>query len=132
MIETFRSGGIMMWPMLAVALGVGWLAVRTGLRLRQGREAPEVARRGLQAILFWGVMAVVLGALGTVVGLVLATRAIALAGAVEPSLVWGGVGVSLVTLVFGLLIFLFAALVWFALHRWHGRVVRRIDALAST
>ncbi len=132
MIETFRSGGIMMWPMLAVALGVGWLAVRTGLRLRQGREAPEVARRGLQAILFWGVMAVVLGALGTVVGLVLATRAIALAGAVEPSLVWGGVGVSLVTLVFGLLIFLFAALVWFPLYRWHGRVVRRIDPVPTS
>lgn len=117
MIDAFLSGGIMMWPMLVVGLGVGWLTFRTALRLRRGREAPEEARRGLQAILFWGAMAVILGVLGTVVGLVVMAQAIGLAGAVESHLVWSGVGVSLVTLVFGLLIFLFSAVCWFLLRR---------------
>jgi biopolymer transport protein ExbB/TolQ len=129
MIEAFESGGFMMWPMLAVALGVAWLALRTALRLRREREAPEEARRGLQSILFWGAMAVVLGMLGTVVGWVVMTRAIGLAGEVETSLVWGGFGVSLVTLVFGLLIFLFSAVAWFVLQGRYGRVAERTRAL---
>lgn len=132
MSEFFASGGVMMWPILAVALGVLWIAVRTGVRLAgagsgpggstpEGATAPEVAR-GLQGILFWGAMAVVLGFLGTTVGVVVMARAVALAGAVEAPLIWGGVGVALVTLAFGLAVFLLAALLWFLLRSWEARV----------
>lgn len=127
MTEFFASGGVIMWPILAVGLGVVWISGRTALRLRGRNPSPDGAgpdevRRGLQAILFWGVMAVVLGLLGTTVGIVIMTRAVALAGAAEAPLIWGGIGVALVTLAFGLLVFLLSATLWFVLHQWQGRV----------
>lgn len=129
MIDAFSSGGVLMWPMLAVALGILGLVVRAGARIGRGEGPTPEVDRGLQAILFWGVTAVLLGVLGTVVGLVIMTRAITLAGAVEAPLVWGGVGVSLVTLIFGLLIFLFASLAWFTLRQWSARIAHRRAAV---
>lgn len=120
MMEAFSNGGIMMWPMLAVAIGILVLAARAAARLHGGGPPADVDR-WLQAILFWGAMAVLLGLLGTIVGVVVMAQAISLAGSVEPPLVWSGFAVSLTTLVFGLLIFLFAAFAWFGLRRWSQR-----------
>jgi biopolymer transport protein ExbB/TolQ len=129
MSTMFSHGGLMMWPLLATAAGILWLSVRTGLRLAGGdRSRVEEAGRGLQAILFWGGMAVVLGLLGTVIGIITMTQAIQLAGVAEPRLVWGGIGVVLTTLLFGLLVFLLSAVSWFVLRQWHGRVERRAGA----
>lgn len=121
MIDLFTSGGFMMWPLLALAAGVLWLAARTALRLR-GASDPDAVQRSLHGILFWGGMAVVLGLLGTVVGLAFTMEAIARAGEARASLDWGGVGVSLVTLIFGLVMFVTAAVAWFALRQWHAGV----------
>ena len=41
MIEAFRSGGVMMWPMLIVAIGIAWTAVRTSMRVREDPAAEE-------------------------------------------------------------------------------------------
>ena len=116
MIEVFLSGGLMMWPLTAVALGVVALAVRTALRL-QRPSAIEEMRAGLDAILFWGGMGLLLGFLATVVGLVVMARAIAAHGPVGAPLLRDGVGVSLVTSMFGLLIFAFASVLWLGLDR---------------
>lgn len=133
MIEMFRSGGVIMWPMLVVAIGIVWVGFRTATRLRSGGAEPDAVQRGLQAILFWGVMSVVLGIVGTVGGLVIMTQAISLAGSVDARLVWGGVGVSLVTLIFGLVIFLVSAVVWFVLRQWEARVrTRGAEGAAAT
>ncbi len=123
MIEAFRDGGVMMWPMLIVALGIAWTAMRTALRAQQDPTAEEV-RRGMQSVLFWGGMAVLLGLLGTAVGLTITAQAAARAPDVPANLIWGGIGVTLITLIFGLLIFLFAALAWFALSAWSARRLR--------
>jgi len=120
MIELFLSGGVVMWPLAAVAAGVVWIAVRTMIRLRDPSHDPETIQWGLQALLFWGVMALTLGVLGTIVGLVIMAEAVVMAGSVEAPLVWGGVSVSLVSLLFGVLIFLLSALVWFGLRQWTG------------
>jgi len=116
-----------MWPMAAVALGIAGLVVGTAARLWKNRE-PEASERSLQAILFWGVMSVVLGAIGTAGGLVVMTQAIALAGSVEAPLVWGGVSVSLVPLIIGLMLFLISAVSWFVLREWRERTLGRPDA----
>lgn len=127
MIEFFRTGGVTMWPMLAVAAGIGWLVLSTTIRLWRDRE-PEASERSLQPILFWGVMSVVLGVIGTVGGLVVMSQAIALAGSVEAPLVWGGVSVSLVPLITGLVLFLVSAVSWFILREWRGRRLEGADA----
>jgi biopolymer transport protein ExbB/TolQ len=117
----------MMWPLLATAAGILWLSARTAMRLAGGdRSRIAEAGRGLQAILFWGAMAAVLGLLGTVVGIITMTQMIQLADTVEPRLVWAGVGVVLITLLFGLLVFLLSAVSWFVLRQWHGRVEDRV------
>lgn len=118
MREAFLSGGILMWPLLVIGIGVLVLAVRSAWLLSRSERSAAEADQRLQAILFWGVMSVVLGFLGTTVGIIQMAQAITLAGAVHPPLVWGGFGVALVTLIFGLLIFLVAAVLWFVLRQW--------------
>jgi hypothetical protein len=121
----FASGGVMMWPILAVGVGIGWMGIRTALRLSRpdgvsSTGGGDEVARGLQGILFWGGAAVVLGLLGTTVGLVLMGDAVARAGAAHPPLVWGGLAVALVPLIFALVVFLGASVLWFILHQWHG------------
>ncbi len=125
MIETFLSGGVMMWPLLVIGAGVIVLSIRAAVRIAQARGGVPDITLSLQAILFWGVTSVVLGFLGMVVGIVIMAQAVVMAGAVETPLVWGGFGISLVTLVFGLFIFLFSSVAWFTLRHWHLRTAGR-------
>jgi biopolymer transport protein ExbB/TolQ len=125
MTTAFEQGGIVMYPLLVIALGVLWLAGRTAWLLTRSDRAAAEVDRPLQGVLFWGAFSVVLGLLGTVIGIIQIAQAIMLAGQVEAMLVWGGFGVALVTLIFGLVIFLVAALLWFALRQWSGRRLPR-------
>ena len=119
MMEWFLDGGVMMWPLLALALGVVGLAARAAVRLRR-RHAPPPS---LGTILFWGAVAMLMGALGTAVGLVVMARHIAAAGgAAAPQLIWSGVSVALITLIFGILIFLLSGFLWLALDAWSRRL----------
>lgn len=117
LVDFFRSGGIIMWPLLAIGLAVLGLALRAGHELYVKSEATPRAERWTGGVLFWGLMALVLGLLGTFVGVSLTARAIMRAGDVPASVAWGGVGVALTTTIFGLLILGVAALAWFLL-RW--------------
>lgn len=125
MVEMFRSGGVMMWPMLVVAIGILVLAARAATLLARADPPAAEAERRLSAILFWAGMSVVLGVLGTVVGFVQIGQAVMLAESVEQSTIWGGVAVALVTLIFGLLILLVALLLWFGLKQWLLRAAER-------
>jgi biopolymer transport protein ExbB/TolQ len=120
-MHAFQQGGIMMYPLLLIGAGVLFLAGQTAWRLRHGTATAAEVERPLQGVLFWGIFSVVLGLLGTTIGMIQAAQAIQLAGRVEPLLVWGGIGVMLVTLIFGLLIFLLSALLWFVLRQWSWR-----------
>lgn len=125
MIHAFRDGGFIMWPMVVAALGIVYLAAITVVRLRRPEVDVDSVGRSLKGILFWGAISVLLGLLGTVTGMVVAAQAISLAGEVDARLAWGGFSVTLVSFVFGLVIFLVAALLWFPLHHWHGRAASR-------
>lgn len=125
MAEALNQGGIIMYPLLVVGAGVLLLAGRaTWLLARRDGSAAE-AQRMLHGVIFWGAFSVMLGLLGTTIGIIQMSQAIVLLGGVEPPLVWAGLGVSLVTLIFGLLIFLLAALLWFPLREWAGRQLAR-------
>lgn len=120
MIDWFIKGGLIMWPLVAVALGVIALAVRAAVALRAPATSDQAPR--LTPILFWGGVALLLGTLGTVVGLMVAARHIAAAGGASAALIWSGVGVTLTSLVFGILIFLLAGLLWLPLDTWRRRI----------
>lgn len=125
MIEWFSSGGVVMWPLLVLALGVVGLGAREAVLLRRMDTHHDAHRASPATILFWGGVSLLLGLLGTVVGIVIMARNVAAAGEVNASLVWGGVGVSLVPLVFGILTFLLAAFLWLPLDAWRRRALAR-------
>lgn len=113
--HAFLSGGVLMYPLLLIAVGVIAAAIRTAVLLYGERRASPLAGRWLQAILFWGAISVLVGLLGTTVGVIQMAQAIALAGSVSATLVWAGFGIALVTTIFGMLIFLLSAVLWFLL-----------------
>ncbi len=125
MIDRFLSGGVIMWPLLVVAVGIVALAVRAALHLQGGAAGLERARATMRSILFWGAMSLLLGLLGTVVGLLIMADSLQRAGGASAGLIWGGVGVSLVSLIFGTAILLFSGLAWAGLHRWRENVRAR-------
>jgi biopolymer transport protein ExbB/TolQ len=119
---SFSNLGVMRWPITFCLLMVVILAARAALRIRSGEPEQKVlARAAIDGSLFWGAYAVALGVLGTVVGFMMAAQAVEALGQVETPLVWGGVKVALSTTVYGLLIFLLSAIVWFGLRAWHRK-----------
>jgi hypothetical protein len=118
--DLFSDGGFMMYPITLCAIAVLALAGRAAWRISVGRsEAGAPVRAGIDGVLFWGVYASVLGVLGTVVGITLAAMAVEAVGEVHVALVSGGIKVALITTIYGLLILLLSALLWFGLRQWH-------------
>jgi biopolymer transport protein ExbB/TolQ len=86
----------------------------------------------IDAILFWGGFAVVAGALGTVVGVVLAAQSIEAAGEISTALVAGGMKVALLNAVFGLMILFFSSVIWFGMQfRWRMLVAEEANGEAA-
>lgn len=124
MIQLMWEGGYMMWVILAVAVLVVGLGVRSWLRLREIDGPDPVVETGIDAVLFWGAWAVVVGLFGTFMGIYQAATAISSIGAqsVSAALVWGGIRVALTTTLFGLLVFTVASLGWIGLRTRYRRL----------
>jgi hypothetical protein len=127
MIELFSQGGVIMYPLLAATaavIGYGVAAAR-GLRSATGPDPRLEAT--IDGVLFWGAFGVVLGVIGSLIGIVQAARIIeAAGGVVEPILVWGGIRVALTSTIVALPVFGLAALAWFALRRGYARRQARV------
>ena len=122
--QIFQQGGFMMWPITLCGVAVVALAGRAIWRMRSASSEPSaVVRAGIDGVLFWGVYASVLGVLGTVVGVTLAAPAVEAVGEVHVRLVSGGIKVALTTTIYGFLILLMAAPVWFGLRQLQRRDV---------
>lgn len=115
MTEWFLEGGIMMWLVLGAGLVGLALAVDAGRRLAAGSPEPAELRAEIDAVLFWGGFASVLGLIGTLVGVGQMARYVERAGQVSASLAWSGLRVALITTVFGLVVLAVCLLAWFAL-----------------
>ena len=60
-----------------------------------------------------GTFALITGILGQLIGLYSAFSAVEEVGSVAPALLMGGLKVSMITTIYGILIFLFSLLIWF-------------------
>ena len=121
MIDTIWTAmGFARWPLTFSLVVVLCLALFSGYRLFRPQATPDLRTKAfVDAILFWGGFAVIWGVLGTLIGITIAAQAIEAAGAVSTTLVWGGIKVALLTSLFGMLILVIAALIWFGLQlRW--------------
>ena len=118
MFNLFMRGGVYMWPLLLFAIIIVVLSIKKIIDLFFKKDLNSMKlESGINSILFWGGMSVLLGFLGHFFGLYLAMEAISRASDISPVIVAAGYGVSLITVLFGLLNLLVASLFWFVL-RW--------------
>ena len=130
MMGFFREMGFYAWPLGLIAVAVVALAVRAALRLREAAPRDRAPlEHVVNAVLFWGCVAGVVGILGQFHGIYQAAKAISRAGAISPQMIWGGIAVSFTSTLAGLAILLAAALAWAALR---GALHRRERAMPAT
>ena len=123
-IFSFSDGGFMMYPITFCAIMVLALSGQTMWRMKAADPGLSIlARANIDGVLFWGGYASILGVLGTVVGIAISAQAVEAVGEVHTTLVWGGIKVSLITTMYGLLVLLGGGLLWFGLRYWHRRTV---------
>jgi biopolymer transport protein ExbB/TolQ len=122
MMELFVSGGFFVWPLLVTGMVVLGLSANAVRKLFAAVDAEdEEIRSGIDAILFWGGFAAVLGVLGTLGGLAQMAQAIERLGDVGAALVWGGIRLALITSLLGFAILLLSLLLWLALRATQRR-----------
>jgi biopolymer transport protein ExbB/TolQ len=130
MMGFFREMGFYVWPLGLIAVAVVALAVRAALRLREAAPRDRAPlEHAVNAVLFWGCVAGVVGILGQFHGIYQAAKAISRAGAISPQMIWGGIAVSFTSTLAGLAILLVAALAWAVLR---GALHRRERAVPAT
>ncbi len=118
MLSLFFNGGVFMWLLLIIAISIIILSIKKAIDLFGSKISdPNHLEKGINAIIFWGGVSLVVGFLAHFWGLQLAMMAISHANDISPTIVANGFAVSLITIIFGMLIFLFSAIIWF-IFRW--------------
>lgn len=93
------------------------LAVKKSIDLFMRRDLDlHQLEKGLHGILFWGVIASVLGVLGQISGIYNALHAIIKATEIDPRIVFMGFAESFTTTLYGLTTLLISAVIWFTLY----------------
>ncbi len=114
MFSYIQMGGPFMWLLLVILIIVVVLAIKNGIRLFLKKNADQAGlEHSVNAILFWGAYGVVVGFFAHFLGILYAMEAIKNAADISPAIVAGGYSVSLLTILFGLIIFMIAAIIWF-------------------
>lgn len=128
MIQFFMEGGFMMWLFLILAILILYLSIRKAIQLYGKQELAKPAlETGINAILFWGAVAAILGFFAHYLGVYQAMLAIYQANDISPAIVAYGYSMSLITILTGLTIFIFSAVIWFIL-RWRYKQISTIDS----
>lgn len=106
MIELFKMGGPLFMGILTLELlAVFFCAVRYHVK-------NYTTKNDLDLVKSFGVLALVTGILGQLLGLFSAFKAIQSVGSVSPAILVGGLKVSMISTIYGIIIFLIAYLVW--------------------
>jgi uncharacterized membrane protein len=114
MFDFLYMGGPFMYLLAVIATVVLWLAVKNTILLyRQNGDTQKSTN--INAILFWGCIALLLGVFGHFMGIYQAMQAIMAANDISPAIVAGGYVMSLSTIIFGMGILLFSSVSWFYL-----------------
>lgn len=118
----FGNMGYIVYPITFCGIMVAALAARAFMRLRDGGSGQvTLVRPTIDGTLFWGAYAAVLGVFGTVLGMIVAAQAVEAVNVIEPRLVFGGIKIALTSTMYGMFIFLVAALMWLGLRSRHRK-----------
>jgi biopolymer transport protein ExbB/TolQ len=118
--------GFHRWPLSLLAVVIAVLIVRKAIALfgRPDPADPDLAA-GVDAIVFWGGVAAVLGVLGQLTGIYKALQVIIRASEISPRVIAMGFAQSFTTTIAGLVILLGSAVAWIILRGRLGSVIRR-------
>ncbi len=103
--------GILTVILIAVLI----VTIINGVAVLKGNIPPEDARIRISYIKSIGLFALVVGIFGQLIGLFSAFKAIEEAMDVSPSIMAGGLKVSMITTLYGFIIFIISYLIWFGL-----------------
>lgn len=116
MLDLFYEGGPLFMGLLTIILIIMFVvSVMNGIPVLKGNITDhDTIRRKIGTIKSVGLLALIMGILGQLIGLFSAFRAIELkAVEVSPSLIAGGFKVSMITTMYGLIIYILSLLIWF-------------------
>ncbi len=123
MLYYFQAGGPFMWLLLVMLIIVLVLSIVRGMQVFSTKEKnKKQLENGINSILFWGGYSVVVGFFAHFLGIMYAMQAIQAASDISPAIVAGGYSISLITILFGLIVFMIAALIWFVLRVFVNRL----------
>jgi hypothetical protein len=117
MFELFYMGGTLFMSLLTlIFIAMIVSTVINGLPVLKGEfdDAAEAARK-IGYIKSIGLFALVIGIMGQMIGLFSAFQAIETVGDVSPALLAGGLKVSMITTIYGFLIYVISFLLWLVL-----------------
>ncbi|WP_339739590.1 MotA/TolQ/ExbB proton channel family protein [uncultured Sunxiuqinia sp.] len=124
LVELFYEGGPLFMAIVTI-WGIGML-VFTAQKILHFFVQDKVTKSGLGLILLFGSLAIVTGFLGQAIGLIMAFDAIEAAGDISPSLVAGGLKVSMIAPVYGTILFIFSLIFWGALKEVYTRKTQKL------
>ena len=123
MTKLFIEGGPAFRGILTLVLLVIFvLTIVNAVYLASGKSHdPGIVKSRLGYIKSTGLFALIAGMLGQLIGMYQAFEAIQRIGKVSPALLAGGMKVSMITTMYGFVIFIIAYLLWFALEAYATR-----------
>lgn len=110
LIDLFYEGGPLFMSIITI-WGIGML-VFSVQKIIHFFVQQKFTQNGLGLILLFGSLAIVTGFLGQAIGMLAAFDAIEAAGDISPALIAGGLKVSMITPLYGTVIFIFSLIVW--------------------
>ncbi|MEN8155950.1 MAG: MotA/TolQ/ExbB proton channel family protein [Bacteroidota bacterium] len=124
MVKLFYMGGPLFMGILTILLLILLVvSIIFGISIASGR-ADGVAnfRHRLTYLKSMGLFTMITGILGQLIGLMMAFSAIERAGDISPAILVGGLKISMISTLYGLLIYMLSILIWFLLDLWYNRV----------
>jgi biopolymer transport protein ExbB/TolQ len=123
MKQWFVMGGSLFMSILTILLVIMVaVSVYYAVLIASGKSKEKVNfRHQLSYVKSIGLFTMITGILGQLIGLFMAFTAIEAAQDISPALLAGGLKVSMITTVTGMVIYLLSILIWFLLDLWHQK-----------
>ena len=123
MKDLFNMGGALFMGILTTLLVIMLAtAVYFFVRIISGKAADQSDfSHKLTYVKSVGLFTMITGILGQLIGLLEAFKAIERVGDISPAMLAGGLKVSMITTLYGILIYLISILIWFLLDLLHGK-----------
>ena len=123
MKEWFIMGGTLFMSILTILLVIiVAVAVYFAITIASGKASEKVDfKYQLKYVKSLGLFTMITGILGQMIGLLSAFTAIEAAGDVSPAMMAGGLKVSMITTLTGIVIYLLSIIIWFLLDLWYHK-----------